>query len=109
MQLTSFQCDDNLQLQSHSVFLYPYPEFVKPSPEISKPLSWLKYLFAFLFCLLMIGFVAFLVLFILAISGGFGTIKGRMMPIELVSNATNHKIFSIINLFKPKFKFLEIF
>lgn len=82
-------------------FVNPYPDCTNRNalPEVpenkvktSRSYGWLKYLFACCFCGLLVAFITFLVLFILAISGGLGPVKGRMMPAEIVT-----KIDPIIN------------
>lgn len=64
------------------------PVFIPfPGNEPEKPKrNWLKYLFAFCFVIILVAFIVFLVLFILAVSGGLGPIRGRMMSAEVIPN-----------------------
>ncbi len=80
---------------------YPYPELnyqptVCPEHEkhstSSRSTSWLKYLFAVTFCILLIAFITFLVLFIVAVSTGGFTKSGRLI------NADVENVEKIINL-----------
>ena len=86
----------------------PFPPFQeciiyenkKDSPK--RGFNWLRYIFACVFCLILAAFIVFLVLFILAISGGLGPVKGRMLA-DLEPNTFNKllpKIFasSYVNL-----------
>ena len=76
-------------------YSYPCPELsIQPSvceKSSSSNRSWLKYLFAATFCILLIAFITFLVLFIVAVSTGGFTKSGRMMPTEDVERVINLK------------------
>jgi hypothetical protein len=50
-----------------------------PAPPLTKKSNLLKYLFALCYCLLLIGFILFLVLFILAASGA---LSGKSVPVK---------------------------
>ena len=54
----------------------------EPYEEPKKQTSWLKYLFACCFLLTCAAFITFLVLFIIAVSGGMGVNRGRMISAE---------------------------
>jgi hypothetical protein len=100
-----------------SVLSYPecqlniQPEIPMPcemgydEPKSTKT-SWLKYLFACCFLLTCAAFITFLVLFIIAVSGGMGRNAGRMISAEetspiffnkLYNNFKNYDFFKKVN------------
>lgn len=92
---------------------------VVPPPESEGKLkaSWLTYFLACTYCALLVGFVTFMVLFIIAISGGFGSIRGGrsiMVPPIVDSSAAATASDSatdnvINNLLKESFSKLNAF
>ena len=95
----------------------PYPECqLNIQPEIPMPCemgydepkstktSWLKYLFACCFLLTCAAFITFLVLFIIAVSGGMGQNAGRMVEDK---NMNKDILNTLRNLYKCAFKSLE--
>ena len=74
--------------------------------EEKKQIPWLRYLFACCFLLTCAAFITFLVLFIIAVSGGMGKNAGRMILAEetspmffnkLYNNFKNYDFFKKVN------------
>ena len=72
--------------------------------EEKKQIPWLRYLFACCFLLTCAAFITFLVLFIIAVSGGMGQNAGRMVEDK---NMNKDILNTLRNLYKCAFKSLE--
>ena len=69
-----------------------------------KQIPWLRYLFACCFLLTCAAFITFLVLFIIAVSGGMGRNAGRMVEDK---NLNKDILNTFRNLYKCAFKSIE--
>ena len=92
------ECQLNIQPE------IPMPcEMGYDEPKSTKT-SWLKYLFACCFLLTCAAFITFLVLFIIAVSGGMGQNAGRMVEDK---NLNKDILNTLRNLYKCAFKSIE--